>query len=108
MNAVQTRPVRVVVRAPVTDVEMSGYDENGPMYRTVVLEHRTFAKVVEIPVDPPPAPVVVQINERDYALTHPSALTDADGQWQLEATLPAEDNQPLHDCLGDASWTEIG
>jgi hypothetical protein len=100
--------VQVVLHVPVTDFVMSGYDENGAMYRTVVLGHRTFAKVVDIPLDSSrPAAVVVQINERDYAIPGASRWTEADGQWQLEATLPAEDNQPLNDCLGDPSWTEI-
>jgi hypothetical protein len=49
MKAVQIRPVRVVLHVPVTDFVMSGYDENGAMYRTVVLGHRTFAKVVDTP-----------------------------------------------------------
>jgi hypothetical protein len=102
----ERRPVRVIVHAPVTDFVMSGYDENGAQYTTVVLGHRTFAKVVDLPCDPRTPPVVLQINERDYALTNASA-TEADGQLQLETTLFAEDNQPLNDCLGDPSWTEI-
>ena len=102
----ERRPVRVIVHAPVTDFVMSGYDENGAQYTTVVLGHRTFAKVVELPRDPRTPPVVLQINERDYAVTNASA-SEADGQLQLETTLLAEDNQPLNDCLGDPSWTEI-
>lgn len=108
MTAVPTRPVRVVLHVPVTDFIMSGYDENGAMYRTVVLGHRTFAKVVDIPLDPSaPSVPLVPINDREYTIPDASRVMDSDGQWQLEATLPAEDNQPLNDCLGDASWTEI-
>ena len=101
--------MRVVLHVPVTDVVMSGYDENGAMYRTIVLGHRTFTKVMDLPREPSslPAAVVVQIKERDYAIADASRWTESDGQWQLETTLPAEDNQPLNDCLGDPSWTEI-
>lgn len=102
------RPVRLVLHVPVTDLVMSGYDENGAMYRTIVLGHRTFTKVMDFPLEPssPPASLVVLINERDYAISEASRWTESDGQWQLETTLPAEDNQPLNDCLGDPSWTE--
>jgi hypothetical protein len=103
----ERRPVRVIVHAPMTDFMMSGYDENGAQYTTVILGHRTFAKTVDLPGDPRTPPVVLQINERDYVLTNGAAWTEADGQWQLETTLPAEDNQPLNDCLDDPSWTEI-
>jgi hypothetical protein len=108
MDAVHTRPVRVVLHVPVTDFVMSGYDENGAMYQTVVLGYRAFAKVVDLPLESsPPAALVVQINECDYAIPGASRWTESDGQWQLDATLPAEDNQPLNDCLGDPGWTEI-
>jgi hypothetical protein len=102
------RPVRVVLHVPVTDFVMSGYDENGAMHRTIVLGHRTFAKVVDIALDSASlVTVVLQINERDYAISGESRWTESDGRWELETTLPAEDNQPLNDCLGDPSWTEI-
>jgi len=108
MDAIKTRQVKVFVHALLTDQVLSGWDENGGQYSTVVLGHRTFSKVIDLPRDPSEtAAVNLNINGRSYAATTEPAWSDADQQWRLETTLPGEDNQPLNDCTNDASWTEI-
>jgi hypothetical protein len=42
-----------------------------------------------------------------YPATAKPLWSHADQEWQLETTLPADDNQPLNDCTQDASWTEL-
>ena len=108
MDAINTGQVRVFLHAPVTDQVLSGWDENGGEYSTVVLGKRTFSKVIDLPREPSGTrAVALNINGRSYTATAEPSWSDADQQWQLEATLPGEDNQPLNDCTSDTSWTEI-
>ena len=108
MDASDTGQVRVFVHAPVTDDVLSGWDENGGEYSTVVLGKRTFSKVIDLLREPSETQAIeLNINGRSYTATAEPNWSDADQQWQLETTLPGEDNQPLNDCTSDTSWTEI-
>src|SRR6266849_5276132 len=100
--------VKAFVHALVTDQVLSGWDENGGQYSTVVLGKRSFSKVLDLSAQPSDTPAVrLSINDRSYMTTAKPIWSDVDQEWQLETTLPGDDNQPLSDCTSDASWIEI-
>ena len=108
MDVSTPRRVRVLVHALVTDQVLSDWDENGGVYETVVLGQRTFSKIVDLPQAGDAPATTVIINGNSYAVAAEPAWNARDGEWQLETTLPGNDNQPLHDCMNDQSWTESG
>src|SRR6266852_5342456 len=100
--------VKVFVHALVTDQVLSGWDENGGQYSTVVLGKRRFSKVIDLSAQASDTPAVrLSINGNSYTTTAKPTWSDVNQGWQLETTLPGDDNQPLNDCASDASWIEI-
>lgn len=100
--------VRVFASAPVIDFVMTGWDENGGQYETVVCGHRVFSKMLDAqPQASPGVPLVLDIHDRRYEVAGVPGWSEADGCWTLRVTLVCGDNQALHDCLADASWSEV-
>ena len=110
MNPTMLDRVKVFVEAYETDQVLSGCDENGSQYSTVILGARYFWKIVDLSpqvVDAQAVNVNIDINGNLYPATAKPRWSDADQEWRLETKLPATDNRPLRDCTGDASWAEI-
>ena len=96
------------VQAFETDQVLSGWDENGGQYSTVIVGKRSFSKTIDLSQQASETPAVtLNINGRLYPATAKPMWSHADQEWQLETTLPADDNQPLNDCTADPSWTEL-
>jgi len=108
MSQQRNSNVLVRVTAPQVEFVMTGWDENGGQFETVLLGRRLFEKLMPaLSPSAPDSPIALQINEHRYDVGGTPEWNGEEGCWSLSVDLSCGDNQALQDCLADATWQEV-
>ncbi|MGE3840339.1 MAG: hypothetical protein AB7I50_02005 [Vicinamibacterales bacterium] len=107
MSQQEISNVLVRVRAPQIEFVMTGWDENGGQFETIVLGCRVFEKVMPPPSSADDSPITLEINAHRYSVAGAPEWQDDDGCVSLSVNLSCADNQALQDCLADTTWREV-